>query len=196
MPRLVLASLVLVGLLTCSAYARAEPTVSLGAGGSIQVGGGRLGLTLDGQAAWWLRPTLAIAVRGGLGRMGRFDPIGSSQFDPFAAEVGAGPMYRRCRTYVCGVLSSLLGFHRQRASYVDGLVQDDPWTEQRDSLFGEGRATGQLLLGRSGHVSLDASLGLRFHELVAYDSPLIGDDGADEDRWIGVVTSLGLSGHF
>src|SRR5262245_8940184 len=102
-------SLLVALVLASSSVAHAEPTVSLGAGESLHFGGGRIGHTVDGQAAWWLRPTLAIAVRGGLGKIGLFDPAGSGQHDPFAAEIGAGPMYRRCRTYVCGALSSALG---------------------------------------------------------------------------------------
>ena len=188
---LVLGSLALVALLTCPVAARAEPTVSLGAGASLILGT-HFGATLDLHGAWWMGPTWAIAVRGSAGVLA--DLSGGASHDPFVAQGGVGPLLRRCGRSACWGLSSLAGFQHHRMSYVDGLVQDDPWTERFDSLFVEGRLTGHLRFHPKGYVTLDASIGLRGHVLVAYDNT--AGFSTNEDYWADGVASLALSGHF
>jgi hypothetical protein len=191
MPRLVLGSLVLVGLITFSAAARAEPTLSLGAGASI-IAGTHAGGTLDVHGAWWMAPSYAIAVRAGAGVLAKFDTRGSGQGDASVVEGGVGPLFRRCGRIACWGASSLLGLQRQRLEFNDGLVRAGPWYERLDTAFVEARLTGHLRL--HAHVTLDASIGVRAHALVAHDNT--AGYSPTEEYWPDGVTSLALTGHF
>jgi hypothetical protein len=188
MPRLALVSLLVVAGLTGPIAARAEPTVSLGAGGSVIVGA-NAGATIDVHVARWMAPTLAIAVRGGAGVLGDFhDPPSEA----FVGQGAVGPLLRRCGVSTCWSVSSLVGFQRHRMTFLDGLGSPERWHERVDSLFVEGRLGGHLQFHPT--VTLDASIGVRGHVVVAHG----GTDGFSphRDYWPDGVASLGLSGHF
>ena len=187
MPGLVHATIV-VALLAWPAVAGAAPTVSLGAGGSVIVGS-NLGATLDVHGAWWMDPSLAIAVRGSTGVL---LPFPEPPADGSVTHGAVGPLLRRCRVSTCWSASSLLGFQRHRMRFVDGAEPGDEWHQRLDSLFVEGRLTGSLQFHPT--VTLDAIIGLRGNVLAFHDNTR--GYRADDNLWLDGVASLALSGHF